>query len=274
MPLFYHYEPRPYEPEETAAFPDSPLFCPRQEMYSTLQASACSEWTYELLCDMRDLTDLFIAHCSENTVHVSLAQADTARFASLLPDYDSKVFEIRTKLASLPSAYTSGSPVTGDWVYESCRIAAIIYTSAIITRVPLSVAAEPRKNAIIQDTASTDHHRGVGNVFNTRLTEALYEVMERTNTGAIWDDMSGVYYWVAAVGAAAARSPITINTYQRPNSRSEAYSTWVRRCTMMFATRAMIILIFQHPLPVLMAQRKLLKIQELISKGDSSTLVS
>jgi hypothetical protein len=38
----------------------------------------------------------------------------------------------------------------------------------------------------------------------------------------------------------------------------------------MFATRAMIILIFQHPLPIVMAQKRMLKVQELLRMGGSS----
>lgn len=255
--------------------PESPLFCPRKNYFSFIKDPSCSEYTYDLLCDMRDLTDIFIAHNTGlDTVLDVESHTDASRLGPSLIDYKAKVAWIRAKVASLPSAYMPHLPVTNDWIYEACRIAAIIYTSAIVMRVPLSVAAEPSKNMILLDAASAEDPLHQGQVFSTRLTEALYEVMEKSNVGDIWNDMAGVFYWVSAVGAAAARTPVTINTYQRPSSRSDAYATWVRRCLMMFATRAMIVLVFQHPLPILKAQKRLLQVQGLIGSGSSRRLVS
>jgi hypothetical protein len=185
--------------------------------------------------------------------------------------YDAEVCEIRERLASLPSAYTPGLPISGDWVYESCRIASIIYASAIILRVPLSVAAEPGRSIILADSPLVQTGGSSGNNRASpppRLDEVLYEALERSNTEYVWGDMSGVLYWVSLVGAAAARTPISLKMSMEPSRpRSEAYSTWVRRCFIMFATRAMIILIFQHPLPIILAQRKMLKVQELLRIG-------
>jgi hypothetical protein len=187
-------------------------------------------------------------------------------------DYDTKVSEIRARLASLPSAYTPDVAVSQDWVYEACRIAAIIYASAIIMRVPFSVAAEPGRSIIMSDAAFLTNFLAADRLLSTRLTEALYEVLERSNTSTIWGDMSGVLYWVCCVGAAAARTPTSINISQTPRSRSEAYATWVRRCLIMYGTRVLIILIFQHPLPILQAQKRLLKVQALIGRGHSGRL--
>lgn len=274
LPLFYYWEPPPYVAEPSIAIPESPLFAPQKELFYVIKDPGCSEFTYDLLCDMRDLTDLFIAHSSDlETVLDVDEEASVSPTEPYLLDYDAKICEMRAKLASLPSAYTPGLPTTNDWIYEACRIAAIIYASAIIMRVPFSVAAEAGRNPILLDSASLMDPLDGARLLSTRLTEALYEAMEKTNNGSVWDDMSGVYYWVAAVGAAAARTSVTICTYQRPSSHSEAYATWVRRCLMMFATRAIIILMFQHPFPVLIAQKKLVKVQELIG-GDSPRMLA
>jgi hypothetical protein len=218
--------------------------------------------TYDLLCDMRDLTDLFLAYNKGlDAVYDLETSEDSVPQGILASEYDTKVAGIRERLAALPSACTPGTPVTNDWVYESCRIASIIYASAIIMRVPFSVAAEPGRSVILADAASFNSSPTSNHV---RLTDALYEVLERSNMETVWGDMSGVLYWISLVGAAAARVPASINMSQYARAR------WVQRCLIMFATRVMIILIFQHPLPVIMAQKTLLKVQELIGRGHSN----
>lgn len=222
---------------------------------------------------MRDLTDAFISyHKSFEIVLDVEAEEQSSHMGLSAAEYEVQVTAIRTRLASLPSAYTPGLPTSNDWVYESCRIAAIIYASAIIMRVPFSVASEPGRSVILADSVSLTNSLAGGHLASTRLTEALYEVLERTNMQNVWGEMSGVLYWVSLVAAAAARTPASINMSRTPRSRSEAYATWVRRCLIMFATRTMIVLVFQHPLSIIMAQRRLLKVQELIGTGSSRQL--
>ncbi|KAH8726116.1 hypothetical protein GQ44DRAFT_706428 [Phaeosphaeriaceae sp. PMI808] len=66
--------------------------------------------------------------------------------------------------------------------------------------------------------------------------------------------MSGLLYWVCFVGVAAART-----------STSRAVcAIRARRHHIMAATRALVSLIFHHPIPILKAQKRLLRVQELI----------
>ena len=254
---------------------ESPLYCPRGEFFTVIQDRECNASIHDLLCDMRDLTDLFIAHNSGNNVIFDLdVLARDPWNGPSSTEFDAKVIEIRAKVASLPSARDPGLATTNDWVYEACRIAAIIYASAIIMRVPLSAAADPDRNIIMCDMASLAGSLGITPGHTPRLTETLYEVLEKTNTGDLWNNMSGVFYWVTTVGAAAARTPVNIDMYSRPTCANEAYATWVRRCLIMHATRAMILFVFAQPLPLLLAEKKLLKVQELLGRDSSQTLVS
>ncbi|KAF2688893.1 hypothetical protein K458DRAFT_385057 [Lentithecium fluviatile CBS 122367] len=275
LPIFYQWEPPNFAVDEMVAVPESPLYCPRGEFVTARQDRGCSEITHELLCDMRDLTDLFIAH---NAAFDTVLDVETyphdAQHGPSLVEYEARLAEFRAKLASLPSAHVLGLPTTHDWVYESCRIAAIIYASAVIMRVPLSAAADPGRNIIMRDIASLTGSFAGEEVFAPRLTETLYEVIEHTNIGDLWNNMSGVFYWVNTVGAAAARTSVNIDFYERPTCANDAYATWVRRCLIMFATRAMILILFEHPLPLIMAEKKLLKVQELLGSGSSRRLIS
>jgi hypothetical protein len=246
------------------ALPESPLYSPREQMYSVVTDPACSVHTYNLLCDVRDLTDLFLAY-SDNLVTV-VDEVDHGRLRTLSVDYDVTVARLRTKLASLPSAYTPGLPTTNDWIYEACRLTALIFTSAIITCVPFSVAADPTRNVVVRVAASISNEGWP----TKRLTESLYEVLERTNTGDSWNNMVGVFYWVCVVGSAAARVPDIVSTHSRPGVHEEAYPTWVKRCLTMYSSRTLALMIFEHPLPLLDTQKKMHRIQALIGRRNAS----
>lgn len=275
VPLFNTWEPCKYAPiEEWAALPESPLFCPRAEFF-TIRAPRCSETTYELLSDMRDLTDLVIAHhAGLDTIVDSETEVESTRARLSLEDYNAQIAGICTRLAALPCAYTPGLPTTNDWLYESCRIAAIIYTGAILSRISFSISAEPSFNPILSDPVYMSNSLAGGHLYSRPLTEALFEALTKSDTTNIWDDMSGVLYWVASVGAAAARTPSTINMSSTPKSRNHAHAIRIRRCLIMHATRPLLLLVFQHPISIIMAQKTLLKVQQLTGSGNSSRVFS
>lgn len=218
---------------------------------------------------MRDLTDIFVArNTALNTIHDAEA-IDIARLSPPNEAYEATVDAIRTRVALLPSAHVPGIAVSADWVYESCRIAAVIYTAAIAMGIRFSVAADPNyvdteMSSVCWDVDSHLHKR--------HLSEVLYETLERSNTSNMWGNLSGVLYWVSAVGAAAARVPRAIDMTQRTRFGADAYTVWVRRCLIMISTRTMIVLVFEQPTAIIAAERKLLKVQELIGSHASRRL--
>ena len=266
MPQLCRIQAPDFTVDSSAALPESPLYCPREHMESVVTDPACSAHTYHLLCLVRDLTDLFLAYSTDVTLIMEQGRVlEKDRLRQLSIDYDAKVAQLRTKLASMPSAFTPGLPTTNDWVYEACRITGWIHASAIITCVPFSTAADSSSNAIMRTAAPASCEAA-----SRRLTEPLYEVLERTYTGDSWNNMMGVFYWVCTVGSAAARTPVTMNdSLSRPSSQNEAYCTWVKRCLNMISSRTLSQMTFEHPLPLLVTQRKLLRIQELIGRNDA-----
>jgi len=165
--------------------------------------------------------------------------------------------EMRERLESLPSAHTPNMATTNDLVYEACRIAALIYTTAIDMSVPFSVAAT-HVSSVGQRTTQVPTTHYVS-------TELLLGALGRTDIANLWKYMSGVLYWVCAVGA---RTSATINIGRQPSNLAQIREIWVRRCLIMHATRTMIVLVLEHPAPVLIAQQRLLRVQELIASGN------
>lgn len=248
---------------DDSTIPESPLFCLRADFTTIANDSRCSPFTCDLLRDMRDLTNLFIAHESALEVQRRVSEVDAAYAKDSDVEYSSKVTAIRKRLTRLPSAHVSNLPTFNDWVYEACRITALIYAASIILRLPFSVTADPCQNPLVAELEASDCLGSGTSLLDMRLSETLYTVLQRTNIADLWNKMSGVFYWVSTVGAAAARSPSVIHETRQCQSRDEK---WVRRCFAIFSTRTMIKLVFNHPKPVLLAQKRLLNIQRLIAR--------
>ncbi|KAF2280447.1 uncharacterized protein EI97DRAFT_411741 [Westerdykella ornata] len=257
LPLFQEWESMmPTPVEDIAGIPWSPLFSPRLEFSSLRLGPRCSPETYDLLCAMRYITDLFIEHMEKDPIR-ELESDEVVDMTSpnrRQQEYDTKIDPIYQHLLDLPSASIPGLSTSNDWVYEACRIAAIIHATAIIRRVPFHVAAE-------------------GSERGRRMTDDLYAALELSNTQNVWGNLAGVLYWVSLVGVSAARTPKAVELCRLPGKQAAQPhdEAWVRRCFVMYATRTMLILIFQHPLPVVLSQRKMLRIQELVGRGYASS---
>jgi hypothetical protein len=229
----------------------------------------CSQSTQVILRDMRDLTNLFLASSEESTNAHGIKVEDDERGSRHILEFREKAKDIHDNLASLPSAYAQGHVASQDWVYEACRIASLIYTVAIIGRVPFSVAARSRSFRNISNSDSTANPEATKQSPAASPAEALYEVLKLTDTANIWKEMGGVLYWVCAVGAAAARTPVALNKDHRASADYEKYQVWVRQSLVMHGARTLNILLFQHPTPIIMAQQKLLRVQEVLAKEES-----
>ncbi|KAH7073642.1 hypothetical protein BKA63DRAFT_491628 [Paraphoma chrysanthemicola] len=274
LPLFRAWEPPDFVYlDEDAALPESPLFSPRSDFHTVANDASCSAHTLGILYDMRQLTDVFIAHNAGLGSVYDVEVDGPGRLSPPKVDFEARVSVIHQRLLSLPSAYQSGHAASNDWIYETCRIVALIYTTAIIMRVPFSVAADLSHHHDIPIDAGPPTNSNIAYLPTTRPTEALYEALGRTDVANLWNNMSGVLYWVCVVGAAAARSPATIDMTAKTRLHDDAHAVWIRRCLIMLSTRTMIVLVFQHPQPVLTAQKRLLKVQELIATGYAREVI-
>jgi hypothetical protein len=239
--------------DTTAALPESPIFCPNVDFLTIRSSKNCSNLTYSILCDMRNLTMMLLEQEAAPGEAHTAAHDDT----HIALDYCAMVNAVKERVIALPSAHVPGLPISNDWIYEACRITALIYTAAILWRVPFSTAAGPSHTTMLCEPAQTGTP--------PRLVQALYETLERSDVSEVWNDMAGVLYWISTVGAAAARPPAAI-TDKAPHLQTpeEAYVVWTQRCLTMYSVRTMIVLIFQHPTAVIHSQKTLLKVQRLI----------
>ena len=96
---------------------------------------------------------------------------------------------------------------------------------------------------------------------------AIFSFFTSTSAGT-WFARSGAV--MCLIGAAATRS---IHQWS-PGSASTAYRVWVQRCFILFGARVYVHTIFGLPGCFLAAQKRMLRVQEVLGSGGSRRLVS
>ncbi|KAF2186356.1 hypothetical protein K469DRAFT_573713 [Zopfia rhizophila CBS 207.26] len=229
--------------------PVSPLFCPHGDLSSIY--GSCSDGTYGILCDMHELTRTFIVRWSY------VGDVFPPRSSSELASYDAHMQQIYTRLLLRPSTDDEATP---DWVYESCRLTALIYCRSIVHGVPLaesgSVIHARSSGVDISDIAAHD----------TELTllQALHNALDNTDKAGCWGDiMGGVFHWICLVGGSASWQSFPSAFGERDEFQTSG--AWVKKNFALFAVKAALSPGFVHAAANVEAQRTMLQIQSLIN---------
>ncbi|KAI9691892.1 MAG: hypothetical protein M1822_007965 [Bathelium mastoideum] len=208
----------PPPPPPEATIPESPLFCPRAEFFTLIDIGKdetrnrrCKPHTYELLSEMRDLTNHF---CVEGKTLQALearfegeaAEGANSKEANLKQQEDARrkfqriSSRILQRVSRLRSASEPDRDETADWFYESVRLCSVVYTYALANHQPLSTAAQN-----LGTTAATENGRPVEVTYPRAIMLALI----KSGIDDCWADMAGVLFWITLVGAAAGRNTPT-----------------------------------------------------------------
>lgn len=232
--------------------PESPLFCPRDDFETIKRSPRCFKHTLDLLCDVRDMTELFLDTASSLTTSQGRRKEEQLKL-------------LFHKIRSLPSStqLRANNTTSGDWTYEACRIAAVIQATAIIKRIPFSqtavVATQLQQYAFTTNTLyprSRNHSRlltaspgPTSAPFEPpapNLLQQLRTALENSDLSDCWSDMAGVLFWVSLVGGAAARQSDKV----------------LRKWIVAMAVRCSVVLAFEHGIAVVGALRRLLRVME------------
>ncbi|KAF2683085.1 hypothetical protein K458DRAFT_50432 [Lentithecium fluviatile CBS 122367] len=221
--------------------PISPLYAPHGDL-SPLHGT-CSDGAYQIISDMHDLTHTFVARW--NYTGEFLPTSSDSQLAS----YDGHMQQIYTRILVSRSTEDSVAP---DWIYECCRLAALIYCRSIVQGVPLSESA----NVLHARSSSVD-------ASDTNLISALHNALEHTDRREYWGDMCGVLLWVCLVGGAASW-PSSYYLYEATPD-VQASAAWNRKCFALFAVSSSLSYGFEHASATVEAQRMMLHVQHLIN---------
>ncbi|KAI9692064.1 MAG: hypothetical protein M1820_009567 [Bogoriella megaspora] len=180
---------RPTRFLETLPFLESPLFCLTSEYVFLSRKRMRSAASFDILDYMQQLTRKFLGD------EKARAKVDTGEEVDENTSYNAA--EVLDKLRDLSSAAEPSSSVAKDWVYECIRLASLVYTTALLHRVPFSVAM------------CHTHDPKTGSSGRS-LIRLLSKSLSRTQIPSDWDAMGGALLWVGLVGGAASRPPRTL----------------------------------------------------------------
>jgi hypothetical protein len=192
----------------------SPLYASHGDFSSVY--GVCSTATLEIISDMHSLTRNYLTRWGYAS---SLDPALHAQVASC----DAQSQQAYARLLQRPSTLND---TFLNWVYESCRLAALIYCRSILHGSSLA-------NSAAAMYVNADHE-----VTNVTLLSALHAAVMQTDTRNCWGEMRGVFLWVSLIGGAAAwprpRFDAT-GDYAEELSPSEV---WVRKYFSLLSIKA------------------------------------
>ncbi|KAE9378250.1 hypothetical protein N431DRAFT_366674 [Stipitochalara longipes BDJ] len=132
------YEIEPTFLHDVSARPEHPVEMSIPFVVSEREFGSCAEHlqigkeTAAILDDMRFLFLALIKHVEDDTREEEQRRLiTTAKW-------------VRDRIMSLPEGSEVDSPLASDHIYRSCRIAALIYSKAIVERTPLSRVCTPQ----------------------------------------------------------------------------------------------------------------------------------
>lgn len=99
-----------------AALPESPLFDFGNGFETVVNDSYYSNATRNILVDMRNLSDLFIANRMVLNSEHSIKQEDGGCVTRAILEYNDKARKIRARIFALPSADSPKVPVSKDFL--------------------------------------------------------------------------------------------------------------------------------------------------------------
>ncbi|KAF1811129.1 hypothetical protein P152DRAFT_80128 [Eremomyces bilateralis CBS 781.70] len=235
--------PRLIRRDPSKTIVESPLYCPRDDFFTVLRSKRCTPAIYELICDARDMTNLFVepnedsydghtAPFCRSTSYENVKSSTAHEYPESNQQYNRRshetrlmtIYDLHTRILSAKAAAHNLPPGTRpDMVYEAIRLTAVLYSYAIVNKVPLSVASRtatdpatgpdaPRSTPppiIGADGITRDAPRGPRRQPN--LAMRIREALEASGTSDFWGDMAGVLLWCVSVGAVASNPARNFN---------------------------------------------------------------
>ncbi|PNS19760.1 Anaphase-promoting complex subunit 5 [Sphaceloma murrayae] len=178
--------------------PESPIFVRDGDMRSIASNRTCSRQTLNLIILMNHLTET----CIQLNRLEGRKASPTGPMPAELPDADALqlgISDIATKVHAMQPANIPGHAGFNDAYYEAIRLASIIYTHAILHRMPFHEALHVRCS--LSSSA-------IGHTPSCAVTPAqIQQVIQRTNISDAWERMGGSLYWTLMVAAAAYHEP-------------------------------------------------------------------
>lgn len=224
-PLFVQYANRIRVPlyGDKQAVPESPLFHPRSRFFTLERSRRCTSNTLEMVAKLQELTKITTCHPAALPGNLEPMKRAIHEYVNNL--HPAKVFpELMSEIE-----------ITAISRYEACRLAGILYSSALVNDQRLSAAFEP-------------------SYLRESILENLVVALKRSDSlhSECWGDMSGVLFWITFVGLVAAKD--------------HRLGRWFRALYV----RCCIVLGFEHRNAIIISLRNFMR----ATRGSNRLLVS
>lgn len=239
-------------PTDTVALPESPIYC-RASGYQTITPENChSPEIWGLLNTLRDVTRHFLLLKRSNS------PADSSESSAR-----SSIVELRDRIFELPPAHSSDlsfPDLNTRYIYETLRLAALLYVHALYARTPFSIASiRLTSGAATSATGAWPAGLSASQALHLQIRNALL----RTDCTSCWGPLAGVLFWVALVSGAGA-NPGPLSQEDREGEEEDA-----RKFLAAIAVRCSIVLSFEHGEAVLEGLRRLVGIEGVLNASKA-----
>lgn len=205
---------------------------------------------YQLLDTLRSLTNQFYV---ENSEH-STSKPSQDRTSNSWQRSDETVASLYSKVfATQPAVDQDFIGMSDRYMFESVRLASLIYAHALANKIPFSEAAS--------QVRSSDSVSESGEQVES-MPMQIKRALMRTDVSFCWDHLAGVLFWVTLIAGAAA-NPGPLANEDRIGEEEDA-----RKWLAAVAVRCCLVLSFEYGHSVLETLKRLLAIQTVLGQTE------
>jgi hypothetical protein len=243
--IFYNFSGKfkPHISNMSITVPESPIYSLNSTLGCLEGLENCALETLSILNDMKSLTDAFLVH-HRNEASGQHSDAST--------EFKSYAQTIQAQLSARPSASDVLSPLSKDYQYEFVRLASVIYTESLVSRVPIATAFR------IVDSKSPSSA--------PNILQAMCIAFSKTNLTNCWGGMAGVLLWGSLIGATAAKGLMAGG-----NENLEKFKQ-TRRWLTVTSLGCMVIIATEHCHAITGSLRQMLEIQRVLNGGTGESM--
>jgi hypothetical protein len=217
----------------------------------TRDYSSCNTATNEIIHDMHTISQAYLARWK----YISYPDTDSdAQIASC----ENQMHQIYARLLRRPPTEDELEP---DWIYESVRLAALLYCGSMV------------RGTLFAGPAHLVYERGTQDeMAHATLLSTLHAALMRTDTRNCWGEMRTIFLRVCLVGGAASWPSWKF----APTTHGEASPTqsWIRKCFALYAIRAAVSIPFDQIGMTIEGMRNILHIRHWMDlQNGAQTLI-
>ena len=234
-------------PYDAKRLPESPIYYPPQGFQSIVSALDPRSQMYRLLNILRIMTNKFYIENSQQSPSMS----------SLFRDHsDETVSSLYGKVFAVqPAAEQDFNSMGERYMFESVRLASLIYAHSLANKISFSKAAKQVRSSSSPIIGSGEEPEP--------MPIQIQRALLRTDVSYCWDHLAGVLFWVTLIAGASA-NPGPLANEDRVGEDEDA-----RKRLTAIGVRCCIVLSFEYGQSVLETLKRVLAIETILGQTET-----